>query len=79
MFLTKAFMMSSQPGENSCNIQLSETFTRQYLLDAGLENSKSNIVVETGGGGGGTCHVCIRGCACHVLCLKFHLKAIFWV
>ena len=51
MFLTKAFMMSSQPGENSYNIQLSETFTRQYLLDAGLENSKSNIVVETGGGG----------------------------
>ena len=49
MFLTKAFIMSSQPGENSLNIQLSETFTRQCLLDAGLENSKSNIVVETRG------------------------------
>ena len=24
---------------------------------------------------GGTCHVCIRGCACHVFGLKFHLKA----
>ena len=26
---------------------------------------------------GGTCHVCIQGRACHVVGLKFHLKAIF--
>ena len=26
---------------------------------------------------GGSYHVCIRGCACHVLGLKFHLRAIF--
>ena len=36
------------------------------------------VLTISPGGGGGTCHVCIRGCACHVFGMKFHLKAIFW-
>ena len=45
----------------------------EWIYLSALPHSTINLITQ-----GGTCHVCIRGCACHVFGSEISLESHFW-